>query len=171
MNENPRIGHGFFQEIPFDHNQIAEVLHARAERPSPKEIQELAAIGIDAIRENYWNILIYNGLRRLEAWLVLFPEKKRVHFHTRAITQVQKAVVVEELTPSGFPPILHVGMDPDGQVKDLDVEWNFLKLTRITEVQMLNNFGHVRFISQREDVDIMLDVWSDGRHNMLTLDK
>jgi hypothetical protein len=157
------LGEQYFpREIEFDPQIIAGVLTARAERPSGKLIREAKGLGIDLAKENAWEIFLFDELRKVEGYLMVYPDEREVVFHTRIRTEVlqirqdsdknqgssEVALVVDEKAPS----------------VTTDVGLGTQKITGIDKIFAVPAFGHVWF----ESPVARLDIYHDCQHNFVT---
>lgn len=128
------------QEIGFDPEAIAQVLKARAERPSGVLIEDAKEIGIDLTQEGVSQIFLFNEQTRLEQHLMLYPRRRSVMLHSR------------------------INIDGDSFRPSRNIDLGSQSLGGISSILTIPEFGHVRFISKRESGDITLDVWHDCRY-------
>ncbi|OGD86866.1 hypothetical protein A2Z23_03475 [Candidatus Curtissbacteria bacterium RBG_16_39_7] len=162
MNEQELHESHFPREIDFDSQFIAEVLKARAERPSGKLVREAKELGIDLTKENVWEIFLFDQLRKVEGYLMVYPDKRKVVFHTRIRTEVLQIRQDPEKNQGSSEAVLIV--DEKAPLVTTDVSLGTQKITGIEKISAVPAFGHVWF----ESPVARFDVYHDCQHNFVT---
>ena len=149
-------------EISFDPQTIAQVLRAKAERPSAKLIREAKELGIDLTKENVWGIFLFDDLKKIEGYLMLYPEKREVSFDTRVHSQVQP-IATQSSVEKGVQ-VVAVDVVPEAPTVTKDLGLGNLRIGNISKVVAVPVFGHIWF----ENAVARMDVWHDCQHNFVT---
>ncbi len=124
------------QEIGFNPQAVAEVLCARAEKPSGRFVQEAKELGIDLRQANMSEIFLYNEYTGIEQILAFYPNWRAIILNTRINLQ-------------------------RGGLKD--VELSTLYIPQVKSVRRIIGLRHVKFISQ---LGFCLDLWPDCKHTI-----
>ena len=149
-------------EIPFDPQTIAQVLRAKTERPSAKLIREAKELGIDLTKENVWEIFLFDDLKKVEGYLMLYPEKRQVSFHTRVHSQVQPITAQSSVEKGVQVVAVDVVSEAPTVTKYLGL--GNLRIDKISKVVAVPAFGHVWF----ENAFAKLDIYHDCQHGFVT---